>query len=276
VTSINTTLDITNVSHYVAGYETFSSNSFGGVTKHEFDGFARVVETTKNTNGHERREVTAYHDDGSVATVGEVTASGTNTTSYSVRQSVAGKPGAYKISVTDPAGSQTVNYYSGDGQLYRSEGATYPNETARDAAGRMSELHTWRDENGDSDITRWYHDLFTGAVTNKLYADGNGTFYTYLSDGRIASREWARGASTTYGYSDTGAGSVRTADYSDSTPSVTNYYNPSTCLLNASLYWMLSAISTSFLVCQGDNLYQDVTMLGFDKPVVGAPDSKSI
>ncbi|MCK9304042.1 MAG: hypothetical protein M0P27_01430, partial [Bacteroidales bacterium] len=150
---------------------------------------------------------------------------GTNTTSYSTQQAVEGKPGAYKITVTDPQGKQTVNYYSGDGQLYRSDGATYPNETARDAAGRMSQLHTWRDESGNSDITRWYYDPFTGAVTSKVYADGNGTAYTYLSDGRMATREWARGVTTTYGYSDTAAGSIRTTDYSDDTPSLTNTYN---------------------------------------------------
>ncbi|MCK9305354.1 MAG: hypothetical protein M0P27_08165, partial [Bacteroidales bacterium] len=83
---------------------------------------------------------------------GQVTTSGTNTTSYSVRQAMAGKPGAYKITVTDAKGNQTVNYYSGNGQLYRSEGATYPTETAFDAAGRMAELHTWRNQNGNSDI----------------------------------------------------------------------------------------------------------------------------
>ncbi|MDD2598867.1 MAG: hypothetical protein PHO37_06545 [Kiritimatiellae bacterium] len=171
------------------------------------------------------KSVVAYHDDGSMATVGEVTASGTNTTSYSVRQAVAGKPGAYKITVTDAKGNQSVNYYSGNGQLYRSEGATYPTEIAFDAAGRMVELHTWRNEAGNSDITRWYYDLFTGAMTNKLYANGKGTAYTYLDDGRIATRKWVRNIITTYGYAYTVTGSIRTTDYNDDTISVTNFYN---------------------------------------------------
>jgi YD repeat-containing protein len=230
VTTINTTLGMTNVSHYVAGHEICSTNSLGGST-HIYDGFARRVRTANSANGRELESVTTYHDDGSVATVGEVTAEGTNTTSYSVRQSVAGKLGAYKITVTDPAGSQTVNCYSNDGQLYRSEGATYPVAYVKNPAGQMAQLHTWRDENGDPDITRWYYDLFTGAVTNKLYADGNGTVYSYYIDGRIASRLWARNITTTYGYADNATGSMRTTEYSDSTPSVTNCYNLSGQLL---------------------------------------------
>ncbi|MDD2230190.1 MAG: hypothetical protein PHY48_12335, partial [Candidatus Cloacimonetes bacterium] len=183
------------------------------------------MRTTNYANGRELKSVTTYHDDVSVAAVGEITSGGTNTTNYSVRQTVAEKPGAYKITVTDPQGRQTVNYYSGDGQLYRSDGATYPNETARDASGRMSQLHTWRDATENSDITRWYYDPYTGAVINKVYADGKGTEYTYLSDGRMVTREWARGVITTYGYSDTATGSTRITDYSDITPSITSTYN---------------------------------------------------
>ncbi|MCK9305649.1 MAG: hypothetical protein M0P27_09685 [Bacteroidales bacterium] len=225
VTSVSATLGITNVSYSVAGYETYSTNSLDGVTKHFYDGYARRVKTTNYANERELQSVTTYHDDGSIATVGQITANGTNKTSYSTQHSVDGKPGAYKITVTDPQGKQTVNYYSSDGQLYRSEGATYPNEAAFDAAGRMAELHTWRNQNGNSDITRWHYDLFTGAVTNKLYADGKGTAYTYLDDGRISTRKWARNIITTYGYVDTTTGSIRTTDYNDDTPSVTNCYN---------------------------------------------------
>ncbi|MDD2601247.1 MAG: hypothetical protein PHO37_18840, partial [Kiritimatiellae bacterium] len=225
VTSVNTTLGITNVSHFVAGYETCATNSLGGVTRHFYDGFSRRTKTTNYANGRELKSVTSYHEDGSVAAVGEVTAGGTNTTSYSTQQVVADKLGAYKVTVTDAKANQTMNYYSGNGQLYRSEGATYPIETAFDAAGRMAELHTWRNQNGNSDITRWYYYLFTGAVTSKLYADGKGTAYTYLNDGRISTRKWARNIITTYGYADTATGSIRTMDYNDGTPSVTNYYN---------------------------------------------------
>jgi len=183
-----------------------------------YDGFARKSRTTNTANGRELASVITYHDDGSMASVGEVTANGTNTTSYSTQQAVAGKPGAYTITVTDALGNQTVNYYSGDGELYRSEGATYPTETARDAAGRMSELHTWRDESGDPDITTWHYDIITGLVTNKVYADGKGTAYSYHSDGRIASRKWARNIITTYGYTDTTTGRIQITDYNDTTP----------------------------------------------------------
>ncbi|MDD2230797.1 MAG: hypothetical protein PHY48_15530, partial [Candidatus Cloacimonetes bacterium] len=137
--SLDIAFNATNVSYYVAGHETCSSNSLGGVTEYLYDGFARRVKTTNYANGRELKSVVTYHDDGSMATVGEVTASGTNSTSYSVLQTVAGKPSAHKITVTDAKGNQTINYYSGNGQLYRSEGATYPTETAFDAAGHMVE-----------------------------------------------------------------------------------------------------------------------------------------
>ncbi|MDD2230731.1 MAG: hypothetical protein PHY48_15200, partial [Candidatus Cloacimonetes bacterium] len=223
--SVDVTFNTTNINYYVAGHETCSSNSLGGVTEHFYDGFSRRTKTTNYANGRELKSVVIYHDDGSMATVGEITTSGTNTTSYSTQQTVEGKPGAYKITVTDPQGNQTVNYYSGNGQLYRSEGATYPNATVFDSAGRMAELHTWRDESGDSDITCWCYDPYTGAITKKLYADGKGTEYTYLSDGRMESRKWTRNITTSYGYTDTAIGSTRTTEYSDNTPSITNTYN---------------------------------------------------
>jgi RHS repeat-associated protein len=222
---VNAAFGTTNVFHYIAGYETVSTNSTGEVTEHEYDGFARRVKTRKLANSRVLEKIRTYHPDGTVATVGEVTAMGTNTTSYSQRQPVEGEPNAYKITVTDSQGNQTVNYYSGDDQVYRIEGATYPTATVRDSAGRMNQLHTWRSETDSSDVTRWYYDMFTGVMTNKCYADGNGTVYTYFDDGNAASREWARGVSTSYGYADTASVSVRTMEYSDSTPGVTNYFN---------------------------------------------------
>ncbi len=69
------------------------------------------------------------------------------------------------------------------------------------------------------DLTQWQYDLATGLVTNKVYADGKGTAYTYTPDGKLARRTWARGVTTDYGY--TPAGELETVNYSDATPDVT-------------------------------------------------------
>ena len=73
------------------------------------------------------------------------------------------------------------------------------------------------------DCTTWLYDEATGLLTNKLYADGKGTAYTYTSDGQLASRIWARGVTTTYAY--TNGSSLATIDYSDATPDVTFTYD---------------------------------------------------
>ncbi len=73
------------------------------------------------------------------------------------------------------------------------------------------------------DLTQWQYDLATGLVTNKVYADGKGTSYTYTSDGKLARRTWARGVATDYGY--TVAGELETVNYSDATPDVGYAYD---------------------------------------------------
>ncbi|MDD2600897.1 MAG: hypothetical protein PHO37_17020 [Kiritimatiellae bacterium] len=63
VASINTALGITNITHSIAGYETCSSNSLGGVTEYFYDGFARKVRTTNYANGHELKRVISTFTD---------------------------------------------------------------------------------------------------------------------------------------------------------------------------------------------------------------------
>ena len=96
--------------------------------------------------------------------------------------------------------------------------------TTRDADGRQVELRTWRDESSQPDTTRWLYDR-AGMVTNKVYADGLGPSYTYLADGRLSARAWARDVTTAYGYSDDASGRMQTVTYSDPTPNVTSRYD---------------------------------------------------
>ena len=55
----------------------------------------------------------------------------------------------------------------------------------------------------------------TGLVTQKLYADGRGSCYTYTDDGNLATRTWARGVTTSYTYD--ACGSLTSTTSSDGT-----------------------------------------------------------
>jgi len=88
------------------------------------------------------------------------------------------------------------------------------------------------------DSTRWIYDETTGLLTNKLYADGNGTSYTYTETGKIHTRAWARGKTTTYAYGN--LGQLTNVDYSDSTPGITLIHDRLGRILSAS-----SSASTS-------------------------------
>jgi RHS repeat-associated protein len=127
----------------------------------------------------------------------------------------------------------------------RACGATYPVAYEYDAHGRMTAMATTRDSAADFatlaaelaqgaslaslastmslDLTTWFYDEATGLLTNKVYADGKGTAYTYTSDGQLASRIWARGVTTAYAYDL--SGSLTNIDYSDSTPDVAFIYD---------------------------------------------------
>ncbi|HPO37827.1 MAG TPA: hypothetical protein PLU38_03530 [Kiritimatiellia bacterium] len=209
----------------VAGRVTGGTNALGSAVAHLYDGFARRTSAEETAGSRTLRTLTGYHADGTVAFTAEAVGAATNATSYSVRQYLDSPAGAYLVTTADPLGNVTTNHYSGDGALYRSGGAVYPTATARDADGRQAELRTWRDEAGQPDATRWHYDLASGLVTNKVYADGLGPAYAYLPDGRLSQRTWARGVETAYGYADTAAGRVQSADHSDGTPSVTNAYD---------------------------------------------------
>ncbi len=127
-----------------------------------------------------------------------------------------------------------------------------PVRFAFDGYGQRTELRTFRGEPGGGatwhdgtwpinyepygDVTTWTFDPATGLLTNKEYADENGTDYEYTKDGRISQRTWQRldGSSnriyTTYAYynasapADGALGELETISYSDATPDVTFTY----------------------------------------------------
>jgi RHS repeat-associated protein len=86
-------------------------------------------------------------------------------------------------------------------------------------------MTTWKNFAGDSGraITTWNYDPARGFLLNKRYSDDTGPSYNYKPSGRLLTRTWARGVTTTYSYN--GAGDVAAIAYSDATPGVTTAYD---------------------------------------------------
>jgi YD repeat-containing protein len=72
-------------------------------------------------------------------------------------------------------------------------------------------------------VTGWSYDL-AGRLLRKTYHDGTHVDYTHDAAGRLATRQWARGITTTYAYNL--RDQVTGTTYSDGTPAVTMSYDP--------------------------------------------------
>jgi RHS repeat-associated protein len=97
----------------------------------------------------------------------------------------------------------------------------YPVGYGYDGQGRMMKMTNWGQ--AGSEVTTWNYDANRGWLNSKKYADANGPSYTYTPAGRLASRSWARGTSTSY--TNNAAGDVMAVRYSGSTAGVTNGYD---------------------------------------------------
>lgn len=130
-------------------------------------------------------------------------------------------------SVLQPDGTAVYSVYLPTGELGLQYGSrTYPVSYSYDYAGRMQKMTNWSNFNGGTGarVTTWNYHAYRGFLTNKSYNDGNGPSYTYTPAGRLASRIWVRGITTTYNYDM--SGSLTNVNYSDGvTPAVTNSYD---------------------------------------------------
>ena len=127
---------------------------------------------------------------------------------------------------TLPDNTSVTNVYYPTGLLEETYGSrTYPVEYTYDAQGRVKTMMTWQNfaANSGTATTTWNFDSYRGFLTNKVYADGHGPSYTYTAAGRLLTRTWARGVTTTYGYD--AAGDLNSVSYSDSTPGMTNTFD---------------------------------------------------
>lgn len=166
-------------------------------------------------------------------------------------------------SVTDPLGNATVYECDLRGRKTYEGGATYPVRYTYDIFGNKIAMVTYRDEkSSNGDETRWLYDEASNYMTNKVYADGKGTSYSYDSYGRVCKRIWARGIETTYSYNDWGE-LVRT-DYSDDTTSVVLSYD--------AMGRQVSAIDAAGVTTFAYDIFGALT----NETVVGVADTNTI
>jgi RHS repeat-associated protein len=90
----------------------------------------------------------------------------------------------------------------------------------------MKTMTNWSDfgSGAGARVTTWKYDGYRGWLTNKTYdTSAPGPGYSYTPAGRLQTRVWARGITTTYGYN--AAGDLTAMSYSDTTPGLTNGFD---------------------------------------------------
>ena len=120
-----------------------------------------------------------------------------------------------------PDGASVTNEYSDRGELTKTYGAReYPVAYAFDAQGRMTNMTTWQNFAAGTGTakTRWIYHTQRGWLEGKRYDNNLGPDYTYTAAGRLKTRVWARGVTTTY--TNNAAGDLVGIGYSDATPDV--------------------------------------------------------
>ncbi len=221
--------NINQVEVITNGYrQSMVDSRHGGTTTYTYDNLGRMTAVTDPRTG---TSVTAYNSTNQVTSV---TDAASNTTSFAYY--TQGEIGAgQRKSVTNALSKTTYFEYDAQGRQTRQWGAdTYPTEQSYSVYGEMQTLQTyragsswfsatWPTSPGTADITTWSYHEPTGLLTRKEYADTNGTDYTWTDAGRLATRDWARGITTTYSYNL--AGELTLTDYSDSTADVTQSYD---------------------------------------------------
>ena len=157
-----------------------------------------------------------------------------NQTSYTYYP--AGTPGAGKVATETLPDTKVIRTsYTLRGEVFRVwGGATYPLERTYDAYGQPQFLKTyragtgwtdtvWPAASGSADTTEWKYYDATGQLYQKLDAAGQATTYGYYPDGKMQTRQRARGPVTTYTWNSRGL--PESTSHSDGTPFVTTQYD---------------------------------------------------
>lgn len=188
-----------------------SGHDSASPTRWSYNAFGQPVRQTSPTG-----EITqkTYSPNGQLASTTDHLNKVTSFTYYGPVEAASGK----LRFITNPDGKLTIYTYTSLGQVASQDGdAVYRITYEYDAYGARNKMWTWRDSNNSS-LTQWVYQEGTGLLLAKSDAVGQVTGYTYEASGKIHSRTWARGVSTTYSYN--AFGDLTGIDYSDSTPDV--------------------------------------------------------
>ena len=208
------------VSTYQNGRLTSSVSSAGALTlgsqSYSYDPHGRLAITTDNRTS---TQTTNAYDKADEVLSTTVIAPSLPVQATSYQYDTMGR----QTLVTLPDNGVVSNAYYSTGELATNSGArTYPVAYTYDYAGRMKTMTTWQNYAGNtgSATTTWNYDAQRGLPASKAYADTSSVTYSNSFAGRLLTRQWVRGITTTYGYNP--AGDLGTITYSDgTTPNVT-------------------------------------------------------
>jgi RHS repeat-associated protein len=211
--------------------ETFATdNSSLGFTTMSYDKLDRLITSVDARTG--TTTMGAYLENG---TVTSVTEPGDRTTTFTYDQ--MGRTLTTDAPDSLDASGQTLTNithtsYTPTGQVAGTWGAqTNPTFRIYDSLERMVELRTYQNLAANTQpvfsttgfaTTTWIYSPDRGHLTAKRDAADKGANYTYTPGGRLKTRTWARGITTTYEYD---AGMLTLTDYSDTTPDVSMEYD---------------------------------------------------
>lgn len=197
-----------------------TSETLPGMTDtvgYDYNDFGQIEEVSHPLSG---TVSSTYDGKGRLSTQGQSVAAGGSLATYTYYTS--GDLGLVQR-VTHTDGSYTTYTYDNQGHTLTQGGtADYALRYEYDTLGRLWKLHTYRDGSTD-DVTTWNYAEASGVLNSKTDAANRSVGYTYDAAGRVYTRTWQRGVTTTYGYD--GAGRQTSIDYSDSTPDVTMTYD---------------------------------------------------
>jgi len=204
-------------------------NKINQTITYTYDNLGRLTGITDPRTG---TSTISYYASG-VGKIGKrhiVTNAAGNTTTYDY-DSTTGR----KIGEKNTLNKYSRFAYNSYGQVTKVWGESeYPLEFAYDQMGRKVAQTTYRDATVSfagttfptvaGDVTTWTYDESSGLVTSKKDANNKSVTYTYTADGKLLTRTWARGITTTYSY-DAATGELLKADYSDATQDIERTYN---------------------------------------------------
>ncbi|MEI6807911.1 MAG: RHS repeat-associated core domain-containing protein [bacterium] len=185
-----------------------------------YDSLHRLASTMEPAaNGETRTTFYGRNVAGAVTSVTVIAGSLSQTTAYVL--DTMGR----RLATILPDGGQVAYGYNTQGAVTSQSGArTYPVSYSYTEQGRLGAMGTYRNGSGGSpDVTTWNYEPTRGWLTAKIYADGSSNTYSYLPNGLLATRGWARATDNgplTTGYRYAPDGSLTNVDYSDSTPDI--------------------------------------------------------